>query len=56
MAQRPKPSRIAIYTGSGMAIGAALGLLFGLMLPDRFVVLPLVGVVFGAVVGTIWGL
>ena len=56
MVQKPKCWRVAKYAGSGMAIGAAVGLLFGLMLIEGGMVFPVAGAVFGAVIGAIWGL
>jgi hypothetical protein len=56
MTQKPNPRRVAIYASSGMAIGAAIGLLFGLMLIEGGMVFPVAGAVFGAVIGMIWGL
>jgi len=56
MEQNPESWRIVIYTGSGMAIGAALGLLFSLMLFENVIAGPLAGVVVGAVIGMIWEL
>jgi hypothetical protein len=37
-----------------MAIGAGLGLLFGMMLLDSAITGPLAGVGIGAVIGVIW--
>jgi uncharacterized membrane protein len=56
MKQNPKSWRIIIYTGSGIAIGAALGLLFSLMLLENVIAGPLVGAVVGAVIGLAWDL
>lgn len=56
MKQKPKSWRIIIYTGSGMAIGAALGLIFGMMLFEHAVVGPLAGAAIGAVISLVWGL
>jgi outer membrane lipoprotein SlyB len=56
MVQKNKPWKIAWSAGSGMAIGAALGLLFGLMLADGAILFPVAGAVFGAVIGTVWEL
>lgn len=54
MEQKRKSWRIAVCAGSGMAIGAALGLLFGLMLLETVAAGPLVGAGAGALVGLIW--
>lgn len=42
-----------MYTGSGLAIGAALGLLFGLMLFENMAFGTLIGAVLGLMVGAI---
>jgi len=39
-----------------MAMGAALGLLFGLMLLENVIAGPLVGTVAGALIGMVWEL
>lgn len=39
------------YRGSGMAIGAALGLIFGMLLFDKIAL----GLVFGAAIGLVIG-
>jgi uncharacterized membrane protein len=56
MEQKPKSWRIAIYGGTDMAVGSALGLLFGLMLLESVFIGPIVGAVVGALVGMIWEL
>jgi len=52
----PRRRRMAIYAGSGMAIGIAMGLLFGLMLVEGGFLFPVAGALFGVVVGAIWAL
>ena len=54
MRQRPQSWRITVFVGSAMALGAALGLLFGLMLLGNAAVGPLAGAVIGAVSGLIY--
>lgn len=56
MGQKPRWSSITIYAAPGMAIGAALGFLFGLMLLDSVFIGPIVGAMVGAVISMIWEL
>jgi uncharacterized membrane protein len=56
MKQKPKSWRVIIYTGSGMAIGAALGLLFSMMLFEHAIAGPFAGAAVGAVIGLVWEL
>jgi len=51
MERKSQAWRIAIFAGSGIALGAALGLLFGLMLLGNVAFGSLAGVVIGAVIG-----
>ena len=54
MKQEPSSQRRIVHTGPGMAIGAALGLLGGLMLLDNAVAGLLVGVVLGFLIGAVY--
>ena len=50
-----RPQR-AVLAGSGTAVGAALSLLFGLLLSSDLALMVVVGVVAGLLVGVIWDL
>jgi uncharacterized membrane protein len=56
MTQEPKPWKVATFAGSGMTIGAAMGLLVGLILLENGIASPLMGAAAGAVVGVIYGI
>ena len=49
MAEKKKTS----YAGAGMGIGAAIGLIFGLLLSENFIFGILIGAAAGLIIGSI---
>ena len=52
MDKNPNNGKI-LYAGAGISIGAALGLIFGLLLFDDVIFGPMIGVAAGLIVGAI---
>jgi uncharacterized membrane protein len=49
----PSSKRKGIYTGSGIVIGAAIGLIFGLLLLENIVSGLIIGAAAGLIIGAI---
>jgi len=51
--KNPQPKRRGIYTGSGIVIGAAIGLIFGFLLLENIVSGLIIGAAAGLIIGAI---
>lgn len=50
-----KKCRISYYVGWGLAYGTFAGGIFTVLLPDHLLIVLYLGIVFGAVIGAIYG-